>query len=349
MRCSADVLFRVALLAMMIATLPHGLSHGSEASDPPPRVNVEVMAPHTADPGPVGHDYPVTPLLLGISIVLLAAKFGGDLMVRLGQPAVLGELLVGVVLGNVVLLGYDGLEFMRPSIGHGTPSGLASITLDMMARIGVILLLFEVGLQSSVLEMVKVGWSSLNVAILGVAIPLGLGCLTGRWMLPDESWHVHLFLGAALCATSVGISARVFKDLGKGGSSVAKIVLGAAVVDDVLGLVVLAVVQAIILQGSTSMGEVAWLSGKAFGFLIAALIIGDWMSPRLFRLTSMLQVHGMFMVTGLVICFGLSWTASLMGLAPIVGAFAAGLILDEKHYAASLNRMSAPWKNGFYR
>ena len=281
-----------------------------------------------------GHTDPVTPLLLGISVVLLAAKIGGDLMVRVRQPAVLGELLVGVVLGNLVLLGFDGLEFLRPGAQHTESSSLVSTTLDMLARIGVILLLFEVGLESSVREMVKVGWSSLIVAVLGVVTPMGLGWVTGRWLLPDESWHVHLFLGATLCATSVGITARVLKDLGKSQTSVAKIVLGAAVIDDVLGLVVLAVVQAIIVQGSASFGEVAWLSGKAFGFLIIALLVGDWLSPRLFHVAAKLRVHGMLMITGLVFCFGLSWCASLIGLAPIVGAFAAGLILDEKHYTA---------------
>ena len=280
-----------------------------------------------------GHTDPVTPLLLGLSVVLLAAKIGGDLMVRMRQPAVLGELLVGVVLGNLVLLGFDGLEFMRPSAPHAASPGLVSTTLDMLARIGVILLLFEVGMESSVREMVKVGWSALLVAVLGVIAPMGLGWATGRWLLPEESWHVHLFLGATLCATSVGITARVLKDMGKSQTAVAKIVLGAAVIDDVLGLVVLAVVQAIIVQGSASFGEVAWLSGKAFGFLIIALLLGDWLSPHLFRVASMLRVRGMLMITGLVFCFALSWCASLIGLAPIVGAFAAGLILDEKHHA----------------
>lgn len=281
-----------------------------------------------------GHTDPVTPLLLGLTVVLLAAKVGGDLMVRIRQPAVLGELLVGVVLGNLVLLGFDGLEFMRPVSEHGPSSSSVSTTLDMLARIGVILLLFEVGLESSIRDMVKVGWSSLLVAVLGVLAPMALGWFTGRWLLPKESWHVHLFLGATMCATSVGITARVLKDLGKSQTAVAKIVLGAAVIDDVLGLMVLAVVQAIIVRGSASFGEVAWLSGKAFGFLIAALVIGDWLSPHLFRVAAKLHVHGMLMVTGLVICFGLSWGASLIGLAPIVGAFAAGLILDERHYAA---------------
>lgn len=282
-----------------------------------------------------GHQDPVTPILLGISIVLLAAKLGGAAMVRLKQPAVLGELLVGVLLGNLVLFGFDGLEFLRPPgpMDHDVQSGhVVASTLDMLARIGVILLLFEVGLESSVRDMVKVGWSSLLVAILGVVAPFGLGWFVGQWMLPDHSWHVHLFLGATLSATSVGITARVFKDLGKSDTSVAKIVLGAAVIDDVLGLVLLAVVQAVIVQGTASVNEVAWIIGKALIFLIGSVVVGDFLSPRLFKTAARLHVHGMLMVTGLVFCFALSWGASLMGLAPIVGAFAAGMILDEKHY-----------------
>lgn len=286
------------------------------------------------------HTDPVTPLLLGISIILLAAKFGGDLMMRVRQPAVLGELLVGVLLGNLALLGFEGLEFLRPATAHGdaaahgTNGGATALTLDMLARIGVILLLFEVGLESNLHEMRKVGLSSLLVAVLGVVTPMGLGWATSRWLLPDQSWHVHLFIGATLCATSVGITARVLKDLGKTDTAESKIVLGAAVIDDVLGLVVLAVVQAIIVQGTASALDVAIIIGKALGFLLGAVVLGEWLSPQLFRIAAKLRVHGMLVVTGLVFCFGMSWVASLMGLAPIVGAFAAGLILDKKHYEA---------------
>lgn len=280
-----------------------------------------------------GHADPVAPLLLGISMVLLAAKVGGELMVRIRQPAVLGELLVGVVLGNMTWLGLDAFERLRPAANSSSEAAaITAITLDMLARIGVILLLFEVGLESSLKEMRKVGGSALLVAVLGVIAPFGLGWLVGHWLLPELSWHVHIFLGATLCATSVGITARVLKDLGKSNSPAAKIILGAAVIDDVLGLVVLAVVQAVIVQGSASLADVAILAGKAIVFLVSSLVIGDWLSPRLFRLASMLRVHGMLMVTGLVFCFALSWGANFMGLAPIVGAFAAGLILDEKHY-----------------
>jgi Kef-type K+ transport system membrane component KefB len=281
------------------------------------------------------HQDPVTPLLLGISVILLAAKIGGGLMVRVRQPAVLGELLMGVLLGNLVLVGFDGFEFLRPGHGiggAGSHANLTASTIDMLARIGVILLLFEVGLDSSIREMRRVGWSSLLVALLGVVMPMGLGWLAGRWLLPTHSWHVHLFLGATLCATSVGITARVLKDLGRSDSTEAKIILGAAVLDDVLGLVVLSVVQAVIVEGTASLSQVAWIAGKAVIFLIGSVLLGDWLSPRLFRLAATLRVHGMLMITSLVFCFGLAWCASLMGLAPIVGAFAAGLILDEKHY-----------------
>ncbi len=283
------------------------------------------------------HSDPVTPVLLGISIILLAAKFGGDLMLRLRQPPVLGELLVGVILGNLVLIGFNGMEFLRmagPEEGMDAATGVNSTAtvMDILARIGVILLLFEVGLESDLREMSKVGLSSLLVAVLGVVAPMGLGWAASVWLLPNQSWHVHLFIGATLCATSVGITARVLKDLGKTHAKESKIVLGAAVIDDVLGLVILAVVQAIIVNGSASPLEVAFIIAKAVGFLVGAIVLGEWLSPRLFRLASLLRGHGMLVVTGLVICFGLSWVANLMGLAPIVGAFAAGVILDRKHY-----------------
>jgi Kef-type K+ transport system membrane component KefB len=184
--------------------------------------------------------------------------------------------------------------------------------------------------------MGKVGVSAILVATVGVVAPMALGWLVGKWLLPDESWHVHLFLGATLCATSVGITARVFKDLGKTDLRESKIVLGAAVIDDVMGLVVLAVVQAIISKGSASVTEVVVISAKAVGFLVGAVVLGEYLFPILYRLMARLKVHGMLTVTGLLVCFLLSWVASQVGLAPIVGAFAAGLILDERHYHSLL-------------
>ena len=204
------------------------------------------------------------------------------------------------------------------------------------------LLLFEVGLESNVREMLSVGTSSLVVALLGVVAPFFLGWGVSAWMLPHEDLLVHLFIGATLCATSVGITARVLTDLGKVTTREAKIILGAAVIDDVLGLVILAVVSGVITAANTG-GQLAaldvlWIIGKATLFLIGAIVIGSWVSPRLFRLASKLRIKGMLLTLSLCFCFLLAYLANVIELAPIVGAFAAGLVLDEVHYKDFLDR-----------
>jgi Kef-type K+ transport system membrane component KefB len=270
------------------------------------------------------HGDPVAPVLAALAIILVIAKLGGDLAARLGQPAVLGELLAGVFLGNLPLPGLSGLGFFT-----------SDPTLDMLARLGVLLLLFEVGLESTVGQMLRVGVSAFLVAILGVAAPFALGWLAGAWLLPAAGGYVHAFLGATLCATSVGITARVLQDLGQSQTPEARIILGAAVVDDVLGLVVLAVVSGLVVAadggGSLSAGAIGMIMGKATVFLVGSLLLGVWLSPGLFRLASWLRVRGVLLAVGLSFCFLLAWLANLMGLAPIVGAFAAGLILEERH------------------
>ena len=204
------------------------------------------------------------------------------------------------------------------------------------------LLLFEVGLESNVQEMLSVGASSLLVAVLGVIAPFFIGWGVSAWLLPDEELLVHLFIGATLCATSVGITARVLADLGKIATREAKIILGAAVIDDVLGLVILAVVSGVItaanVGGQLATMEIVFIIVKAAIFLVGAILLGGWMSPRLFRLASKLRIKGMLLTVALLICFGLSYLANVIELAPIVGAFAAGLILDDLHYKDFLDR-----------
>jgi len=270
-------------------------------------------------------DDPITVVLLRLAVVLAAAKLGGELAVRVGQPAVLGELLAGVALGNADLVGLTGLE------------AIASDTaVDVLARLGVLVLLFEVGIEHTVRQMLRVGWTALRVAVVGVVVPFGLGWAAGAVLLPGASLYVHAFLGATLCATSVGITARVLQDLGAAKSAAARVILGAAVIDDVLGLIVLAVVTGVIaaLAAGTSMGTAAVLTivGKATVFLVGSLSIGLWVAPRLFRAASLLRTRGAQLATGLVFCFLLAWLAGAVGLAPIVGAFAAGLILEELHF-----------------
>jgi Kef-type K+ transport system membrane component KefB len=285
-----------------------------------PTLGIAALLPATAFASEsAGHVDPVASVVLALTIILLAAKLGGELAIRFGQSAVLGELLVGVLLGNLPLVGYSGLDHLR-----------TDSIIDMLARLGVLVLLFEVGLESTVGQMLKVGWSSLLVATLGVITPFALGWGVGAWLLPGHSTYVHAFLGATLCATSVGITARVLGDLGRLQTREARIILGAAVLDDVMGLVVLAVVTGMI--GAAD-------SGAAFSPVsVAVILLGVRLSPKLFHLASRLHARGVLLALGLAMCFFFSWLASLLGLAPIVGAFAAGLILEDVHYRDFVDR-----------
>jgi len=277
------------------------------------------------------HVDPVANLVLALALVLMIAKIGGHAAIRFGQPPVLGELVGGMLIGNMTLVGIGLFEPLE-----------TDASLEMMARLGVILLLFQVGLESTVRHMMSVGLSSLLVATLGVIGPFVLGWGVGAWLLPDESLYAHIFLGATLTATSVGITARVLKDLGKLHTDEARIILGAAVIDDVQGLVILAVVTGVIVaanQGiALSYGAIAAVVAKAALFLVGALVLGVYLSRRLFRLASRLQTSGVLLATGLAFCFALAWAASAIGLAPIVGAFAAGLVLEDVHYRDFVDR-----------
>lgn len=278
-----------------------------------------------------GHSDPVAGVVLAVAVILLAAKLGGDLATRIGQPAVLGELVFGVILGNLSLFGLPGLDAIRDNT-----------FVDMLARIGVLILLFEVGLESTVGQMLRVGLSAFLVAMLGVIAPFALGWAAGAWLLPGHSAYVHAFLGAALCATSVGITARVLQDLRRSQSAEARIILGAAVIDDVLGLIILAVVAGVIAAANAG-GQMSFLAIggillKATVFLVGALALGVLISPRLFSIASRLQTRGVLVAVGLSLCFVFSWAANRIGLAPIVGAFAAGLVLENLHYRDFVDR-----------
>ncbi len=268
---------------------------------------------------------PVASVALHLAIILVAARFGGELAVRAGQPAVLGELLVGVALGNATLLGVGVFEPIK-----------TDVAVDMLARLGVLVLLFEVGLESTVRQMLKVGWTALAVALIGVAAPFLLGWGVGAWLLPEAGIYVHAFLGATLCATSVGITARVLQDMDLAQSAEARVILGAAVIDDVLGLVVLAVVTGIIVAAdagsSLSYGSIGIMVAKSAFFLFASIAVGVLVAPRLFELASRLRARGALLATGLAACFALAWLAGVIGLAPIIGAFAAGLVFEDLHY-----------------
>ena len=276
---------------------------------------VEGSSEHVLDPA----------VLIGVAVMLVLAKIGGELFERMRQPAVLGELVAGIVLGNLVILGFNGAESLK-----------TNPTIAALAELGVIILLFEVGLESDLKEMVEVGLSSLLVAVLGVIAPFFLGWMVSAYFSPEAPTLVHIFMGAILCATSVGITARVFKDLGKLHTREARIILGAAVIDDVLGLLILAIVAGAIraaANGSAlSMIEVGFIALKSLGFLVGSIAIGHFLMPRVLRGAGRLETRGVLLTLAISFCLALAWAASKAGLAPIIGAFAAGLILDEVHY-----------------
>jgi Kef-type K+ transport system membrane component KefB len=260
-------------------------------------------------------------LLISLAIVWLAAKITGEGMVRLGQTAVLGELLAGILIGT------GGLGLV-----HETA------ILHALAELGVILLLFEVGLESDVHDLLRAGIQSTVVALLGVAVPFVAGYAMMHWL--GHATLVAVFVGAALTATSVGITARVLADLGRLQDAAGKIVLGAAIVDDILGLIILAVVGAIARTGEVSLAQVAWLSAKAVVFLVVAIALGIRFAPAFVRFAARMKAGGTLIIYGVVFAVVLAAIAERIGLAAIIGSFAAGLILARterrEHVAAQI-------------
>lgn len=271
----------------------------------------------------------IDPAIFGlIALVLFAAKIAGDLFARIGQPSVMGELIAGVVLGNLGLAGY--LIFSE------NQSLVIDHNLELLAEVGVIILLFQVGLESNLTELARTGVSSLAVALAGVVAPVALGYGVHALLVTDATWHTHLFVGAILAATSVGITARVLQELGKIDSPTGRVILGAAVIDDVLGLILLAVVAGIVAaaggDGGLDTVGIAIIAGKAIGFLAIAIALGQPAARHLFRLVKLLEIRGLLVAFSLAFCMVVAWGSAVVGLHPIVGAFAAGLVLDEVHY-----------------
>jgi Kef-type K+ transport system membrane component KefB len=247
-------------------------------------------------------------LLLGLLLVWVAAKIAGEGMERIGQTAVLGELLAGVIIGPGVL-----------GLVH------ESEVLHTLAELGVLILLFEVGLESDLGDLLRAGLQATLVAIAGVAVPFVAGFGIMHWL--GHPPLVAVFVGATLTATSVGITARVLGDIGRLQDAAAKVVLAAAIVDDIFGLVILAVVTGLAQTGTVSVASVGWLSAKALVFLVAAIVVGLQLAPRLVRWIAWMRSRGTLIVYAVVFAVALAAMADLIGLATIIGAFAAGLVL----------------------
>jgi Kef-type K+ transport system membrane component KefB len=329
--------------------------------------------------GSAAHADPFAAILLELALLVFGAILGRYAALRFAQPPVLGELVVGVAVGNagvwlgqpffvlVMHLGnvhavlervtaggaslreaaaqvFAAADLAPGAVGDHIVSILAGpeavplvvlvTALWIFSNLGVTLLLFMVGLEATIGEMLGVGARALAVAIVGVVAPLLLGLGATELLLPGAPLSLALFLGATLSATSVGITARVLKDLGRTQSAEAKLILGAAVIDDVLGLVVLAVVSGVAVGGGVQVGAVVRICVLSLAFIGAVLAFGERLVETLVPVMAALDRAHLKSLFPLMLAFGLAWLAGLIGLATIVGAFAAGLMLNEKAFAA---------------
>lgn len=308
------------------------------------------------------HSDPIAPVILGVTAILFFAILGRFAARKVHQPAVVGELLMGIVIGHIgyifqsdlitllrevpqifdVMSGvgtatmFDGETAQRINRVLNGPDGGVLLqvahTVDVFSRYGVIFLLFLVGLESSVEKMVHVGPEAMRVAIIGVVAPFLLGFGVMYLLMPDANANTTMFIAATLGATSVGITARVLRELRQEDSREGQIILGAAVVDDVLGLVILAIVSGIIVSGDVEIGNVLWTILLSFAFLGGAIYLGPHMLRVTVRFLSRLDLVEAKMFTSFMFVMLLAWIASLAGLATIVGAFTAGLILHDEYF-----------------
>ena len=322
------------------------------------------------------HNDPIAPVILGVTGILFFAILGRFAARKLGLPSVLGELTMGIILGNLAYyLGLDLITVLRegPAIfdlerlaiagealdmaafatlgadsanevlwilqgPHGGQILQVAQTVDVFSRYGVIFMLFLVGLDTSIDEMRRVGPDSARVAVLGVVFPFALGFMATRLLMPDLSLNTDLFIAATLGATSVGITARVLKDLRRQQSQEAHIILGAAVIDDILGLLLLAIVSGIVVSGNVELLPVLTTILLAILFLGSALYLGPYLIRIAVRLMCRLDLVEAKMFTSYLFVMVLAWFANLVGLATIVGAFTAGLILSDSYFKfCSLN------------
>jgi Kef-type K+ transport system membrane component KefB len=274
-------------------------------------------------------------LFLTLAAILVAAKLLGELAERVGQPAVLGELVAGVLLGGSVL-------------GIVPTTGPPGEVVHVLAELGLVLLLFEIGLETDLREMFRVGPAALAVATVGVVLPFLLGFLFWAY-LPHAAngggtdlTTAAIFVGATLTATSVGITARVLSDLHQMNSPEARIIIGAAVIDDVLGLVILTVVSGLAAGTSPALLGVLRILAIGVGFLVLAVLVGRFLAPRLFDLVVRMRVRYVLLVAAFAFVLALAAVAAMAGSALIIGAFAAGLILSGTNQFDTIEREVRP-------
>ncbi|MCZ2207237.1 cation:proton antiporter [Cylindrospermopsis raciborskii] len=307
---------------------------------------------------PVDNTMVVAAVLLSLVVIYLASKVGGELSNKLGFPPVLGELVGGVVIGTSVLHllvfpegGTDSsssliMSFLQITAGltpEATPAVFAaqSEVISVLAELGVIILLFEIGLESNLKDLMEVGIQAFVVAVVGVAVPFAAGT-AGLMIIFGIAPVPAIFAGAALTATSIGITSRVLSEIGRLNSKEGQIILGAAVIDDILGIIVLAVVASLAKDGAVDVGNVIYLIASATGFIIGAVILGNVFNKSFVAIADMLKTRGGVVIPAFIFAFIMSYLADIINLEAILGAFAAGLVLEETEKRKELQKQVIP-------
>ncbi|MEL7051177.1 MAG: cation:proton antiporter [Cyanobacteria bacterium J06588_5] len=297
-------------------------------------------------------------VLLTLAVVYTASKLGGELSKRLNLPPVLGELLGGVVVGVSVLhllvfpesgaiAESSGIVSLLQQLGNLDSEAIQQIfysqsgVISVLAELGVIILLFEIGLESDLRELGKVGYQAAVVAVMGVVIPFVLGTV-GLVMLFHTPIIPAIFAGAALTATSIGITSKVLSELGQLKSTEGQIIVGAAVIDDVLGIIVLAVVASLAKTGEVDLLNVTFLILSASAFLLGSIFLGKFFNRSFVAISDAFQTRGALLIPALTFALLMAFLANIIHLEAILGAFAAGLVLDETDRRNELDRQVAP-------
>lgn len=316
------------------------------------------------------HD-PMSSVILWVTIIFIFAMIGRYLAKKLNQPGVLGELLMGVLLGNLCY--WSGMQLMvvlregsaifpimrdmlkgiplTDAVNHtilnpfyasqmttalSSTQGLEFIkvgyVLDIFSRYGVIFLLFMVGLESSIEELKHTGREAIQVALIGVIAPILLGYMVAMLLVPDASYKANLFVAATLSATSIGITARVLTELKKLKTREARTILGAAMLDDVLGLVILAIVSSIVINGQVDMLMIAQVIISTVIFFAGAITLGPWVLRRLVRYFHFSELWEGKLFVSFIFVMLMAWLATFVQLASIIGAFAAGMIINDEFF-----------------
>jgi Kef-type K+ transport system membrane component KefB len=300
----------------------------------------------------------LTGILLSLVVIYLASKVGAEIATHWNLPPVLGELVAGVIIGvsalqTIVFPGSDllatdsGIMSVLQFIYQLTPTAATNVfesqseIISVLAELGVIVLLFEIGLESDLRQLKEVGIQAVVVACVGVVVPFAAGT-AGLMVIFHVSAIPAIFAGAALTATSIGITSKVLSELGQLKSREGQIIIGAAVIDDVLGIIVLAVVASLAKTGKVDVSSVVYLIASATIFLVGSILLGSFFNRTFTAVVATLKTRGNILMPAFIFAFFMAFLGNAIHLEAILGAFAAGLVLDETEVRKELDDLVKP-------